>query len=380
MKPLSPVDALSPAFRRTGAVFGEPFRFWFFIKIALIAALTQSGMYSAMFSYPMQALQFGALGRMPHRQAYPPYGNSFAAGPGDFHAAGIMLIVFAALTVVGLVFWVGMTYLYCRLRFMLFDLVVYQQGRVGLAWSKYGRQTWRFLGLLVLVILVFLLVAAVTVGPAFLHFFVRMRGMDPQVFAANPFAVFGNMLPLIGACILLGLLWGIADAIMQDFLLPPLAVENAPLESSFRRFFTLLRSSFGSVLVYLLLRFVIGIALVWALFLIGFIAFALLALGAAGVGFLLYHALWHAGLGGHTVFFAYVAAAGLLLLALYLLLLVSIYGIAAVFKQSYAAYFFGSHYPELGNRLEPPEEELVGALVTPPLPSMPPLQEPPPVW
>jgi len=73
---------------------------------------------------------------------------------------------------------------------MLFDLVVYQQGRVGLAWSKYGRQTWRFLGLLVLVILVFLLVAAVTVGPAFLHLIIRMRGMDPQVFAANPFCRF----------------------------------------------------------------------------------------------------------------------------------------------------------------------------------------------
>lgn len=380
MKPLSPVDALSPAFRRTRSVFGEPFRFWFFVKIALIGALTQTGFYSAMFSYPMQGLQFGMLGRMPHRQTYPPYGSSFDAGAASVHAAGIMLVVFVAMAVIGLVFWLGMTYLYSRMRFTLFDLVVYRQGRVGLAWSKYGRQTWRFLGLLVLVILVFMLIAAVTMGPACLHFFLKARNMNPQTIAANPFALFGNMLPLIGVGLLLGLLWSIADAVMQDFLLPPLAIDDAPLESSFRRFFALLREFFGSVLVYLLLRFVIGIALVWVLIIIGLIGFVLLALGGVGVGFLLYHTLWHTGLGGHAIFFAYVAAAGLLLLALYLLLLTAVYGIVAIFKQSYAAYFFGSHYPELGNRLEPPEEELVGAIATPPLSPLPPLQEPPPVW
>jgi len=100
-------------------------------------------------------------------------------------------------------------------------------------------------------------------------------------------------------------------------------------------------------------------------FLIGFIAFALLASGCSRCRIpALPRALARRPWRSHRVF-AYVAAAGLLLLALYLpIASVSIYGIAAVFKQSYAAYFFGSHYPELGNRLEPPEEELVGALVT----------------
>jgi hypothetical protein len=380
MKPLSPVDALGPAFRRTRTVLGQPFRFWFFVKIALVAALTQPSFFSAAISYPMQAAQFALLGRMHHPRTYPPYGNSFQSGPGMMHMGAIALVVLVALIAIGVVVWIAMTYAFCRLRFTLFDLVVYRQGRVGQAWSKYGRQSWRFLGLVVLVMLVFLLAAALTMGPLLLHFVVAIQGMDPQVLQANPFAVLGNIFPLIAIGLVLGLLWSIADAVMQDFLLPPLAIEDASLESSFRRFFGLLGERFGSVLVFLLLRFVVGLGLAWVGLVVVMLIVVVLGLGGAAVGMLLYHSLWQYGLGGHAVFFAYVSGAALVVVGLYLLLLIAVYGAAAIFKQAYAAYFFGSHYPELGYRLEPPDEELVGARVPSPLPPLPSLQEPPPVW
>jgi hypothetical protein len=376
MTPLSPIDALNPAFSRTRSVLGQPFRFWFFVKIALVAALTQPSFFSVMFSYPLNAVQIGMAGRFPHRTG--PWGaqSSFAAVPAG---ATVMVMVFIIMALIGVVMWVVISYLFCRLRFTLFDLVVYRHGRVGQAWSKYGRQTWRYFGLILLVSLIFLLLAAVTMGPFFVHMITALRGMGPQELNANPFLIFGHILPMIGIGLLLALLWGIADAVMQDFLLPPMAIENAPLESAFRRFFRLFSERAGAVLLYLVLRFVVALGLSWVLIMVVLMVLMLLALGGAGVGFLLFHSLWHSGLGGQAVFVAYCIAAVLVLLAFYFFALVAIYGTVAVFKQSYAAYFFGSHYPELGDRLEPPPAASLTSVETPaPLP--PPLPEPPPLW
>ena len=82
--------------------------------------------------------------------------------------------------------------------------------------------------------------------------------------------------------------------------------------------------------------------------------------------------MWHGGVGLQVVFVAVVAAMALVLLVLYLLAMVAVYGTAAVFKQSYAAYFFCSRYPELGNRLEPPvDENPVDIRIEPLLPPQP---------
>jgi hypothetical protein len=387
MKPLSPIDALNPAFARARSVLGQPFRFWFFVKIVLIAALTQPSFYSVMISYPIQGLQFGLAGQLGHR-AHHGMGAGIGSGAGSsFLAASsapaIMVIVFVVMALVGMAIWVVASYLFCRLRFTLFDLVVYRHGRIGQGWSKYGRQTWRFFGLLILVSLAFLLLAAVTLGPFILHLVGTFRKLNPAEMNANPFAVLGVMFPIIGIVLLLALLWSVVDAVMQDFLLPPIAIEDAPLESAFRRFFDLLGNRIGTVLLYLLLRFVVSLGLSYVLVIVVLMVLGVLGLGGAGLGFVLYQALWHAGLGGQAVFFAYCIAALLVLMAVYFLAMISIYGTVAIFKQSYAAYFFGSYYPELGDRLEPPpppDERLVGVQVTPPLPPLPPLQSPPPLW
>ncbi|MBT9332505.1 DUF7544 domain-containing protein [Paracidobacterium acidisoli] len=380
MKPLSPLDALQPAFARTLSVLGKPFRFWFFVKIALVAALTQPSFFSVIVSYPLQAVQFAVAGRLPHRRPTWGAASSFA-GTSGASASVFAISAFIVIALIGLVIWVVISYLYCRLRFTLFDLVVYRHGKVGEGWSKYGRQSWRFFGLILLVSLVFLLAAAVTAGPIIIHMIASLHGMTPEDISANPFVIFGHMLPLVFILFALALLWSIADAIMQDFLLPPMAIDDAPLESAFARFFRLFGDRPGSVLLYLLLRFVIALGLSWVLIMAAMIVLVLFGLGGGGLGFLLWHALWHTGLAGQSVFVAYCIAAGLLFLVLYLLAMVSIYGSVAVFKESYAVYFFGSHYPELGSRLDPPsEEDLVGVRLPVPLPPLTPLQEPPPLW
>jgi hypothetical protein len=172
----------------------------------------------------------------------------------------------------------------------------------------------------------------------------------------------------------------IADTVLQDFVLPPMAIEDAPIEAAFGRFFRLLKGSPGSFLAYLLLRFVLSIGLSWALLAIVGIALLIAGLGGVLAGVLLFHAMWHGGIALQVTFIVITAVMALFLLVLYFGALIAVYGTVAVVKESYAVYFFGSRYEALGNRLEPPDEEMVAVRVEPPLPPLPPLQEPPPIW
>jgi hypothetical protein len=386
MTTLSPLDALGPAFRRTREVMAQPFRLGLFLKIALIAALTQPAFYSTSISYPIQGAQFAALRGLGHRSAtgLPTMGigQQFAGGQG-FAVFGIVALLVAA--VVGVLIWIGIAYLYCRLRFTLFDLVVYKRGRVRQAWAGYGQQAWRYFGLVLLIGLAFMVVSLIIIGPAMWNF---VRAMGPLAKAGpnlDPFALLGSMLPLLLSIFLIAALWAVVDALMQDFLLPPMAIEDAPLEFAFGRFFRLLKTDFGSLVIYVLLRFAVGIGLTWILLLLVFLALLLLGLAVFGVGVLLYHLLW-TSLAGQVVCVALAIVAGLVALVIYLLAIVSVYGISAVFKQSYAVYFFGGRYPELGDRLDPPAplvEASTEVSPAPPLASpseLPPLGEAPPVW
>ncbi len=386
MKKLSAADALGPAFRRTREVMAAPFRLGFFLKIALVAALTQPGFYSVIFSYPLQGAQMagGAAIRRPgHFNFAPADPTSIPLGVGAMAGGprgAAVFIVFAIVLLIGLLVWALSGYVFCRLRFTLFDLVVYRQRRVRQAWAKYGRQTWRYFGVVLLASLAFLILLAVTAGPFFVQMLKTAIRIGAQGSNANPMPMLGSMLPLIGIGLLLGLVWMVVDAILQDFVLPPIAVEDASIEGAFGRFTALLRADFGSVVGFLLLRFIVALGISWMLMIVVFIGLAVGGMAGLAVGFGLYSAMWHGGIGMQAVFIAIVAGMALVLLAIYLVAIVAVYGTTAVFKQSYAAYFFGSRYRELGDLLEPPNDDLVGVRIEPPLTPLPSLNEPPPVW
>lgn len=375
MTQLSPLDALGPAFRRTREVLAQPFRPGFFLKIALIAALTQPGFYSASITYPLQSVQFAVVSHMgrPTEFVDPP-------GLAAFGIAAILIGIVVAAAI-----WIVVAYLYCRLRFTLFDLVVRKGGKVGRAWSPYAKQAWRYFGLVILVTLAFLVAGSVLIGPALLNV---VRVIKPLMAAgpnANPFQFMGAMLPLLLAIFAVGALWTVADALMQDFLLPPMALENAPFESVFARFFALLKANPGSLAIYVLLRFAVGIGITWILMLVFFLGFAAAGLAIFAIGLLLYHALW-ASVSGQVVCVTLAILVGLVGLAVYAVSMIGIYGISAVFQQSYAACFFGGRYTALAEILEPPPleigETLHPAPTAPPPPPgvMPPLSDAPPVW
>lgn len=375
MKPLSPVDAISPSFTRLRTLLlppgftpgvNAPFRFWFFIKITLIGALTQTSIYSATVGLCIDAMfmaftfsTFGAAFR--HSLSDAPHGLATALAIGA---------VFASVLALGV--WVFLGWLWCRLRFTLFDLVLFRHGRVGLAWSRYGAPAWRFFGLTILATLAFVLLLAVTAGPFLVHFFLLFRHLTPQQINADPTILFANILPLYGIAFLVFFLVAIIDIVMQDFILPPMALENAAVEDSARRFLHLLRHRPGSVTLYFILRLVLQMAFTMAGAMAVFIVLGILGVVGVGLGFAIYHAIAHSGLAGHAFFILYCVVAGFLAAAFYFLSLLCLNGAIAVFRQSYALYFYGSHYPLLGDYLDPP-------LPTPvPAPQPAPPSQPPP--
>lgn len=379
MKMLSPVDALSPAFSRTREVLGVPFRLGFFLKIALVAALTQPNFYSILISLPMQGAQAAAAGAMNHTHSGFPVTENFQ-GSGIGAVAGGVTLVFVVLgLLVGLAFWIGLAYLFCRLRFTLFDLVLYKHGRVRESWAKYGRQTWRYFGVTLLVGLAFLVLLAATAGPFFIHMFKSLAVLGAQGPNANPFPVIAQIFPLMGLFIIIALLGMVVDTAMQGFILPPMAIEDASIEGSFGRFFALLRDNIGPFIVFLVLQFVVMLGISMVMMFVVFLVLGVLGVGGFLVGLALYHGMWHGGAGPQAAFIAIAAAMALVMIALYLVAMVSVYGIVAVFRQAYSLYFFGPRYPTLGDQLEPPAPQPVSLWPEPILPPVPPLQ-PPPVW
>jgi hypothetical protein len=371
MQPVSATDAIGLAFTHTRAVLAPGrFRLGRFFKLALLAAVTQASFLSVSFNYPVQGVMFAGHSHGRHA------GAQFAAGDGiGALAGGIGLVVL--LVVLGLVVVVTLVYLWllCRARATLFDLVVFRGGRVREAWRRRGRPGLRYLGLYLLAMLAFLAIVAAVLGPVV----VRLAKMAGQAggFSASPGA--GSlMLTLAGLIWLLLPLWIAVDLLLQDFILPGLVLgQDAPVSAAFARLGGVLQRKPGQVVLFLILRTVVGLAIGVALGLVTLICVGLLALLGSGVGWVLYFALWKHGVAGHAVFFAYVAGAGLVIVALYLLCIIAVYGITGTFKASYAAWFYAGYYPDLAVALEgrPPEEgEFVGAGLPMPMPPLPPLK------
>jgi hypothetical protein len=377
MQPISATDAIGLAFSHARTVLApRPFRLGRFFKLALVAAVTQASFFSVSISYPLQGGQFAFLSHT--RQAR----EQFLAGDGIGALVGAVgLGVLAIALAVVLLFTVGYLYLLCRVRATLFDLVVFREGRVREAWRRCSRPARRYLGLYLLAMLLFLSVLGATVGPALWRFV--------QVSAAHAGGDVGasgakSLLVIVGMIWLLLPIWIAVDALLEDFILPGLALDQqAPVSAAFARLGSLIRRKPGQLLLFLVLRTVVGFGIGLALVMVTLVGVGLVALSGYGVGRLLYSALWAGGMAGHTVFFAYVAGAALLVMALYLLGITAVYGVTGTFKVSYAAYFYAGYYPELAAGLggQPPdEEEMVGAGLPGPLPPMPSLRARADIW
>ncbi len=362
MQPISAIDAVSPAFARMRQVLASPpFRLGTFLKIALITTFAELGAITVSVQLPVQAItQFASLmrkGSMPHAVQTTVLVGSL-----------VVMAVFAVL-------WLALAYVFTRLRFVVFDFVAKRTTRVGDAWALYGRQSGRFFGLNLLVLLVLMIGVLAAAGPFLI-------GLTRAVQTHDPKAILPHMLALFVGGFVVSFVVQLVDSVLRDFVLPQMALEDAAIEEAGAGCLRMMRDNPGEVILYLLLKFAITLGLSMLLALALLLAVAVLLAGLAGVGYGFYALLWSAGLVGRAVVITYGVIAGLLLFLLYFFGAFTASGISGVFRAAYAVYFFGSRYPPLGSLLEPPAAP-VEVAPEPPVPEPPmggPLPLPPPVW
>ncbi len=335
MPAISAADAISPAIQRTRNFLFRPFRLGTYLKLSLVALLTEGTTGGRLNS------AFPRGGHTSHRS------SGFASFPA-FHVTPVEVAVglatFAVVTLIGLFIY----YLIMRLRFAYFHCLVHNIREIRPGWHIYREPATRFFWFNVLVYLGFLAALGLALTPfaaAFLGFFRNLRAGGHPSFGA----IFALFLPLI-PIILLFIVAAIATQILlRDLMLPHFALENATVGDAWHAVWSRIRVEKGGFFVYALLRVLlpiagaIGIVIVLAIPAVIFI----LAIVAGEVG--LHAAFGHAALG-----IVFQVAAGCVAFVVAMLVFIGAFGPLYTGVRLYALIFYGNRYQPLGDRLYPP--------------------------
>lgn len=331
MQILSASEALGPAWERTRQVLLDPFEWRRFPKFAAVAALAALGSSS-----PFTSFSGGGHGHHGAAHSLPP-----AAAAALAAVLAVIGLVFFAVSL--LLFYVG-----SRMQFVLFEVVAKGAYFVGPAWSRYGRPTWRWMGLKFLILFAMLVVAMAAMLPVFLAF------AHHSVPAHSHAQALRHMLPTVTLGVALILAMIAVYLLVLDFTLPVIALEDASLATALGRVGDLIKASPGEVFLYVLLRILLSVfftvcagAAVALTGLLSFIPFGL-------VGALFFQLLHRAGLAGHVLMAAGFTLEAFVFAVWMICVYVAVIGYLYTFLHAYALYFLGGRYRLLGDLLEPP--------------------------
>jgi hypothetical protein len=337
---LSAAQALSPAIERTKHFLFRPFRLGQFLKLALVAALTEGGMASCNFSSRLPSGLGGETGHPLH--PFPPLHWPQFHSP----AVPIAIAIILAIAVLVILFAIVIAYLLIRLRFSYFDCVLRMQHRIAPAWRLYHRQAMRYLGMSLCIGVAFLAVLAVAGAALYQRF-------KPLVMALNSDnkPTFADFLPLIGIVLLLGFFLAIAGSLIEIalsyFVLPHMALEDATIGEALSDVWGDIEAEPWQYIFFVLLRFLVTMAASIIAVIVLVIPF--LILGGIGLALTLMLKAVSTGMA-----FLFGIPAAILLFALFVVALIAIGGTIGTFRRNYALLFYGGRYAPLGNILQPP--------------------------
>jgi hypothetical protein len=333
MRILNAIDAISPAIARTRLVLFTPFRKGRTWKFCATAYLATAG--SMFLPFPLIFLVLIPL-------ADEKAGHGFATF--------IIVLVIACTALYLLIF-----YLCSRIRFAFFDVVLNRDQLIAPAWRKYGPQSLRWtlfkvvLGTLFGALLAAPMAAYIrSIVSAFLSLHLEPGQQPPPEFFTRILATYAVVFVVY---FVIGLFFFVSS-LLNDFIVPSLALEDTTLGEAFRRLGQLIRREPGQFTFYALLKLGMGFA---GYFAAGFvfeivILLALLIVGciAGGIGFLLY--LAHVPIGVLIVLGVILGIAFYIFMVFYCFQFVI--GTLITFLEAYKLYFLGGRYPMLGDLLD----------------------------
>jgi len=331
----------------------RPFRFNTWLKIGFIAWLAGGASGSFNLNVP----------------SFPGGGGGDSGGIGD---AGkdmsqflrtwvhehVPLIVLIAAVVIALI--LGLIYLSCRFRFILFDSVLHRDAQIGRGWARYGGPAQRYFGLLISFMLISGLAIALIVGLPL------WRAYKSGVLASdNPLAILGVMVPVILGVFVFVIVAVIIANLANDFGVPLLALDDMTIGGAWHALRKMIAAEPWAYAGYLGMKLVLSIAAGVIMAFVGLFIFLILlipGLIAVFVGVALAKAA------GLMVGIALAVVGGLVALAIALVIGMLLSAPIAVFFTSYSLHFYGGRYPTLGAVLwpQPPSPVAPPPLVPPP--------------
>lgn len=335
MRALSAAEAISPAINRTREfLFAPPFRWTTFLKLCLVAAITE-GIGTNLQS-------------KANKHAPAP------SSPGDviFHFTPEMIVAIVAVSLLMILVVLLIAYLITRLRFAYFHCLVANTRLIRPGWELYRPQANRFFRMNIVVGLCFLLMVGLMLSP-FVPGLIRLfkgiqAGAGPDVGLILSLA-----LPLIPIFLLI-MVAGIGlDIVLRDLMLPHYALEDATAGEAWSGAWERVIAEKGSFFAYALLRIVLPIVAFMGVVIVLLVP-SLVLLGSVAAAEYGVHAAFAESSGLSAMVGVVIQVfIGVLAVGFGLVIGISIGGPVSTAIREYALVFYGSRYQKLGELLFP---------------------------
>lgn len=339
MQALTAPNAITPAIERTRTLLFKPFRWGTFLKLSLVALITEG--LGANFNSSWNGGHHG------HATSDVP------VVPSPFHLAPGWIVTIVAASLLMMVLGCFLYYLITRLRFAFFHCLIRNTKEIRPGWRLYRAQAGRFFWLNVVVGFCFLAVVGLIALP-FVAGFWRLYRESAGGGKLDLGLLLSLVLPLIPIFLLLVLAGFLVDLILRDLMLPHYALDNATAGEAWAKVWARIRSEKGSFSLYALLRLILPIAAAMAMIVVMIVPAILIALvfAALAIGI-------HAGMGGATGGAAVLGimaevTVGLIALAIVILAAICVGGPLSTGIREFALLFYGGRYQKLGDILAPP--------------------------
>ena len=340
MRAISAVDGISLAIRRTREFLFRPFNWGTFLKLGLVAIITE-GLGS----------NFHSSSHTDHSSGHGPMVYS----PSDIRPEWIAAIAVAVL--VAIVLSIVIFYLVTRLRFAFFHCLIHNTSEIGPGWRIYRAQAARFFWLNIWVGFCFFLLLGLAALP-FVAGFMRLIRDTPPGGTPDMWLLFTLILPLIPVILLLVLIGFAADVILRDWIMPHYALEDATAGEAWDEVWEQIKAEKSQFAVYALLRLILPIVATIGLFIVFLVPGLMLAGSGAAIGYAIHSAFADATgasalVGVFIQIFFGVIAFGFTLLAG-----ICLGGPLSTGLREFALAFYGGRYQVLGDVLYPPPAPL----------------------
>jgi len=355
VKPLSAVEAVSPAIEQTKQQLFKPFRFWHWARLAFVVVVTWdfSGGGGGNFNIPL-----------PDDKRKEDF--ALFAAP-DFKWERVMEYLPWIILGVGMLLALVLVFMFiaCVFRFVLFEAVLRNKCEIRAGWKRWQEQGYSyFLWSLCLGFSVLLAVGVLIGGPVLLAWTQGVFDAPKEHLALLILGGIGLFM-LLMVLLLAGAVIGV---IGRDFAIPIMALENLGILAAWRRLLRMMAGEKLSYAGYVGMKIVLAIAsgIMFAIINLIAILILMIPLGVAGVA--IYAGGKALGLEWNLLTITVAVLLGAVAFHLFLAVMAFVSVPPMVFFQSYVLHFLGSRYPRLGEILFPP---------APPAP-LPPAPEPSP--